>query len=243
MNSEFPVYAVVHSHPLFQRDRPDLLEAMTCVSKNKKRKEDHSYTEEAKEAVVPPSVAASGGIIDQLTVSLLHRDGVDPDLVREATLAQNQNIRLAQILRGGMQNTIPQISMNQHNLLSLASSNPPSVGPVESFLLLEQERLAMARNRSLVNSRMNQMDCLLRNAGVDSVLGPSRFPNLLLRGGFEPSIPSGGSSAFVPPMLESQAPGPIARLLSSRLQQNRGQGNFPHDPNAHFPPREHSHTG
>ncbi|GAX23144.1 hypothetical protein FisN_33Lh036 [Fistulifera solaris] len=241
INSEFPVYAVVHSHPLFQRDRPDLLEAMTCVSKNKKRKEDHSFSEEAKEAVVPSSVAASGGIIDQMTASLVNRDGLNPDITREATLAQN--IRLAQILRGGMQNTIPQLSMNQLNLLSLASSNPPTMGPVESLLLLEQERLAMARNRNLVNSRLNQMDYLLRNVGVDPLLGPSRFPNLLLGGGFEPSIPSGASSAFVPPMLVSQAPGPIARLLSSRLQQKRGQGENPHDPNAPYLPRDDSHAG
>jgi hypothetical protein len=241
VNSEFPVYAVVHSHPLFQRGRPDLLEAMVCVSKNKKRKEDHSYSEEAKEAAVPPSVAASGGVIDQLTASLLPRDGLDPDLAREATLAQN--IRLAQMLRGGMQNTIPQFSVNQHSLLSLASSNPPSIGQVESLLLLEQERLAMARNRNVVNSRLSQMEYLLRNAGIDPLLGPSRFPNLLRGGGFEPSIPSGVNSAFAPPMLVSQAPGPIARLLFSRLQQNRGQGDFPHDSNAAFLPRDDPHAG
>lgn len=245
INSEFPIYAVVHSHPMFQRDQPELIEKMTCVSKNKKRKERPSPTEEpkeAKESAAPPTVSAGSGVIDHLTSSLLHRQGHFPDQIREESLAQN--IRLAEVLRGARPTTsTSQLLMDQHNLLSQTSRHSQGVTPIESFLLLEQERIALARNRSILTSQSNQMDYLLRRTAVDSLLGRSQYPGLLL-GGFESSLAVGGlppSTSFAP-LLLSQPPGPIAQLLSSRSQQNRAHS-VPQNSNSPSPSRDHSMFG
>lgn len=239
INSEFPIYAVVHSHPMFQRDQPQLIEKMTCVSNNKKRKERPSYDEETKESAVSPT-GATGGVIDHLTASLLHRNGLQPDQTREAPLAQNT--RLTEILSRGTQRSDPQFLMDQQNLLSLALRHSQTQIPIESFLLFEQQRLAMARNRSILTSQPSQMDYLLRRTS-ESLLGPSQYPRLLL-GGFEPHVGVGRlSSTLFAPLLTSQPPGPIARLLSSRSQQAGANPALPHNLNNNSPPRDDSHIG
>ena len=242
INSEFPIYAVVHSHPMFQRDQPELIEKMACVSKNKKRKQCPIHTtEEAKESVTPPTVPAGGGVIDHLTASLRHRHGLHPDQTRELSLAQN--IRFAELLRGGIQTTGgPQLWMGPSNhLLSLLSRHPHT--SIESLLLLEQERMAMARNRSiLATAPSDPMDYLFRRRiTTDSLLGRSQNPGLLLGGRLEPPV-GGLSSISFAPLLLSQPPGPIARLLSWRSQNNRPNDGLPQNSNMHAPPRDDSHS-
>lgn len=227
-DSEFPIYAVVHSHPLFQRGHPELIPKMTCVSKNKKRKTSHA--EEAKESIMPAVLPT--GLLEHSTSSLTNQHEPRADQIREALFARN--IGLVEILREGMRSSLtnPHLLIDHRNLLSLASQSSQALTPLQSFLVLEQERLAIARNRSVLASQSNPFDHLLRRNtdNTDLLLSQVQSSRLFPQvHGLEPRGAVGGLSTF--PLLLNQREGPIARFLNQRVRSNSTRANslLPHN--------------